>query len=86
MQVFDILTEHPQGVRPPFLPAVSTSLDHRERAMVGERRRTYGKKTKKKQSKWDVISTCSTRLYEPIKAARVYVVLGMIRITIPGCV
>lgn len=42
--------------------------------------------TYEKQYMWDVISTCSTWVYEPIKQVWVYVVLCMIRITIPGCV
>lgn len=38
-----------------------------------------------KQCTWDVISTCSTWVYEPIKQVWVDVVLlYMIRITIPG--
>lgn len=43
--------------------------------------------TYEKRCTWNVISTCSTWVYEPIKQAWVYVVLFyMIRITIPGCV
>lgn len=43
--------------------------------------------TYEKQRMWDVISTCSTWLYEPIKQVWVHVVLlCTIRITIPGCV
>lgn len=44
-------------------------------------------RTYEKQCMWDVISTCSTWVYQPIKKVWVYVVLPcMIRITIPGCV
>lgn len=51
------------------------------RAML-EEPRTY-----EKQHMWDVISTCSTWVYEPIKEVWVYVVLPyMIRIWISGCV
>ena len=35
---------------------------------------------------WDVISTCSTWVYEPIKCVRVCVVLYMIKIIILECV
>lgn len=44
-------------------------------------------RTSEKQRMWDVINTCSTWVYEPIKQVWVYVVLPcIIRITIPGCV
>lgn len=44
-------------------------------------------RTYEKQCTWDVISTCSTWVYEPIKQVWVDVVLlHMIGITIPGCV